>query len=75
MSKNLVSLLFLFISIFMKAQDTFNQPQMADTMRSNGKIYVVISVIALIFLSLVYFLVRMDKKVKKLEDKLNEKGN
>lgn len=59
----------------MKAQDTFNQPQMADTMRSNGKIYVVISVIALIFLSLVYFLVRMDKKVKKLEDKLNEKGN
>ena len=40
---------------------------MADTMRSNGKIYVVIAVILTILLGLILYLVRLDRKISKLE--------
>ena len=41
--------------------------EMADLMRSNGKIYVVVAVIAIIFIGLMAYLYRIDKRVKKLE--------
>ena len=50
---------------------TESGPQMADSLRENGKIYVVISVIGIIFLSLVIFLVYIERKLKKIEDKVN----
>jgi hypothetical protein len=40
---------------------------MADTMRSNGKIYVVIAVILTILGGLILYLVRLDKKISRLE--------
>jgi hypothetical protein len=42
-------------------------PEMADNFRSEGKIYVVISVIALIFIALTVFLIYLERKVAKLE--------
>jgi len=50
-----------------------DEPQMADTFREDGKIYVVITVIALIFLSLAGFLVYIERKLKRIEDKINGK--
>jgi hypothetical protein len=45
-----------------------NEPAgMADTMRSNGKIYVVIAVILTILTGLILYLVRLDRKISKLE--------
>tara|TARA_B100000900_G_scaffold412597_1_gene434725 strand:- start:1318 stop:1476 length:159 start_codon:yes stop_codon:yes gene_type:complete len=41
--------------------------QMADLMRSNGKIYVVVAVIAIIFIGLMSYLYLIDQRVKKLE--------
>ena len=41
--------------------------QMADTMRSNGKIYVVVAVILTILAGLVLYIVRLDKKISRLE--------
>jgi len=38
-----------------------------DTMRSNGRIYVVIAVILTILIGLVLYIVRLDKKISKLE--------
>lgn len=40
---------------------------MADEMRSNGKIFVVVAVIALVFIGVVGYLIHLDQKVKKLE--------
>jgi hypothetical protein len=40
---------------------------MADTMRSNGKIYVVIAVILTILAGLILYLVRIDRRVSRLE--------
>ena len=44
-----------------------DQPQMADVMRSNGKIYVVVAVLVIILLGLILYLVRLDRKISKLE--------
>ncbi len=41
---------------------------MADVMRSNGKIYVVVAVIAIIFIGLMIYLFKIDKRVSKLEE-------
>lgn len=42
-------------------------PEMADTMRAEGKIYVVVLVLATIFAGIVAYLVRIDRKISKLE--------
>lgn len=42
-------------------------PEMADTFRSEGKIYVVITVISIIFICLIGYLVYIDMKLRKLE--------
>lgn len=43
------------------------QTEMADTMRSNGKIYVVVTVLATIFAGIFAYLVYLDRKISKLE--------
>ena len=53
------------------AQDSSNNAQMADSMRSNGKIYVVVAVMLVIFLGIVLYLFRMDRRMSKLEKNPN----
>jgi CcmD family protein len=40
---------------------------MADEMRSNGKIYVVVAVLVTIFIGLILYLIRLDRKLSRLE--------
>jgi EamA domain-containing membrane protein RarD len=47
------------------AQDT---PEMADIMRSNGKIYVVVVVMLIILIGLFLYVWRVERKVKRLEE-------
>jgi hypothetical protein len=42
-------------------------PEMADAMRSNGKIYVVIAVVLTILFGLILYVIRLDKKISRLE--------
>jgi hypothetical protein len=65
---------FYFLLISMALLSAFNgfaqetQPaEMADTMRSNGKIYVVIAVILTILAGLLFYVARLDRKISKLE--------
>jgi K+-transporting ATPase A subunit len=70
--KKLISLIFLLLlSTITFAQN--NEPQMADTMRSDGKIYVVILVLSVVFVCLATYLIIIDRKLKKLEDNFNKK--
>lgn len=73
MIKKILSLLFICVSLVSQAQQMITEsgPQMADGLRENGKIYVVISVIGIIFAALVIFLVYIERKLKKIEDKVN----
>ncbi|HPQ09631.1 MAG TPA: CcmD family protein [Bacteroidia bacterium] len=49
--------------------------EMADILRQSGKIYVVIAVLVIIFLSIAVYLFMQDKKIKELENKLKEKNS
>ena len=55
--------LFIILSVFANAQEV----TMADAMKENGKIYVVIAVMLTILAGLVLYLIRLDRKISKLE--------
>lgn len=46
--------------------------EMADTMRSEGKIYVVVAILLLIFAGLIAYLVMLDRKITKIEKRLSD---
>lgn len=59
-------LLLLFVLAF---NNSYGQSNMADTMRSNGKIYVVVSVLCIVFAVITFYLISIDRKVTRLEKK------
>lgn len=59
----LIALLAVIPNIFAQ-----NGVEMADTLRSEGKIYVVIAVLLVIFSAVAVYLFILDRKVKKLEN-------
>ena len=62
--KKLISIFtLLLLTFFANAQDV----SMSDTMKENGKIYVVIAVILTILAGFVLYLIRLDRKISKLE--------
>ncbi len=63
MKKIKALLILLFFTIAVSAQ----KGTMADTMRSEGKIMVVIAVMLTILLGIVLYLIRLDRKISKLE--------
>ena len=65
--KFFVTTLLLLINFLCIAQDTTETVDMADTMRSNGKIYVVLAVILTIFSGIIIYLIRLDRKMSRLE--------
>lgn len=62
----LTTSLFL-IRLLAFSQDSARPVEMADTFRSNGKIYVVIAVILTIFAGIIIYLIRLEKKISRLE--------
>ncbi len=54
------------------AQEKINiheKPEMAVSMRANGKIYVVVAVVVMILLGLFFYLINLDKNIRRLENK------
>jgi TRAP-type C4-dicarboxylate transport system permease small subunit len=52
------------------AQEKLNldeKPEMAVSMRSNGKIYVVVAVVVFVLLGLFLYLINLDRKVRRIE--------
>ncbi|MGE0770202.1 MAG: CcmD family protein [Cyclobacteriaceae bacterium] len=60
----------LMLTVSATSAHAQDQIEMADQMRSNGKIYVVVGIILIIFVGLIAYLVALDRKVSKLEKKL-----
>jgi capsular polysaccharide biosynthesis protein len=65
--KKIISLVFFAFAAVCAYAQTDEVP-MADTMRSNGKIYVVLAIVLVILSGIIFYLVSLDKKIKKLED-------
>jgi len=55
----------LLLQLLVHAQN--DTVEMADTFRSNGKIFVVVAVIVTIFAGIILYLIRLDRKLTKLE--------
>ena len=47
-------------------------PEMADALRQDGKIYVVVAVIVVILVGMIAYLVSIDRKVSRLEKELRD---
>ena len=81
MMKMILAIGCLFIALSLNAQDkipvteedyTNHKVEMADVMRSNGKIYVVVAIIASIFVGILYYLWTTDRKIAKLEREIGQ---
>jgi len=64
MKKFTLTLLSIFTFLISNAQESI---EMADQMRSEGKIYVVVAVLVVILIGLFIYLFTIDKKVRQLE--------
>ena len=62
-----LALLFVILFNCMAASAQTSQPAMDNLFRSSGKIYVVITIIVIIFLGLAVFLFSMDRRLRKIE--------
>jgi len=62
--------LFSLLSLLMVSLTGFGQDkkvEMADLMRSNGRIYVVVAIVLTILIGLILYVVRLDRKMTRLE--------
>lgn len=61
MLNTILSFLFAFLQ-----QDV----EMADQMRQDGKIWVVVGVISIVFVGIIVYLVSLDRKITKIEKQI-----
>ena len=67
MKRLLTFLILVSLSTVLSAQD---QIEMADAMRSEGKIYVVVAILLVILFGLIGYLILLDRKISKVEKRL-----
>lgn len=61
-----------FFALQMQAQQpVVQETEMADLMRGNGRIYVVIAVMLTILAGLIGYLIRLDRKMVRLEKEIH----
>ena len=67
----IIKTLLLFVTSLLSSALIYAQQEekadMADTMRSNGRIYVVVAVVVVILLGLILYLIRLDRKISRME--------
>ena len=67
----IIKTLLLFVTSLLSSALIYAQQEekadMADTMRSNGRIYVVVAVVVVILLGLILYLIRLDRKINRME--------
>ena len=66
---------FILPVLLLFSQNLFAQQtvEMADQLRADGKIWVVVVVIAVVFAGIIGYLVRLDRQIGKLEKDVKQK--
>lgn len=67
--KYLFTILFSLLVLTTQAQEV----EMADAMRSDGKIYVVVAIVLFILIGLIAYLFLLDRKITRLEKEIRNK--
>jgi hypothetical protein len=68
MLKRFLAFIFILLSQFQLLQAQADV-EMADAFRREGKIYVVVGILSIVFLGIIFFLVRLERRIKNLENK------
>lgn len=63
-----------FMLILLSASAYSQNADMADSFREEGKIYVVIAVMGIVFLSIAVVLIMIERKLSKLEKEIKDKA-
>ncbi|MDO9185376.1 MAG: CcmD family protein [Bacteroidia bacterium] len=72
--KKIVTVLgMLILSVTAFAQDKCERVEMAEGLYQSGKIYVVVTVLSIIFTGIVGYLIMLDRKISKLEKEIKNK--
>lgn len=69
MKKYLFSFISLLLSVWASAQENNQVSEVATGLRAEGKIYVVVAVVVTIFIGFTLYLIRLDRKISRLEKK------
>lgn len=67
----IISFITLFLLPFQIFSQNGNDVEMADPLRSNGKIYVVVVGLVIILTGLIILLLRIEKSLRQLENREN----
>ena len=67
MKNILLSFSFLFSVIFLQAQEA----DKTDFLSNNGKIYVVVAILSVVFLGIILFLIYLERRINKIEIQIN----
>lgn len=65
-------MLFFLVTRIAAAQE---QVEMADSMRANGKIYVIVAIVLIVLFGMIAYLFLLDRKISRLENEMNSKPN
>lgn len=68
--KYALAIILLLTGQLARAQE---QVEMADAMRANGKIYVIVGIVVIILAGMVAYLFMLDRKITKLENEVESK--
>jgi len=69
---SLCILLVLLLAVTTAFAQATDAPEMADGLRANGKIYVVVTVVVVIVSGLLAYLISLDRKVSRLEQEIKK---
>ena len=71
-TKFLIFLFLITVSSLVAQTTAIENETMANTMRSNGKIYVVVAVVTTILIGLIAYMFRVEKKISSIENDLKK---
>lgn len=69
LKKSVLFFVFAFLQIIAKAQAVASDANSNDIMRSNGRIFLVMTIVVFIVIGLLLYVYSIDKKISKLEKK------
>lgn len=73
-SKQILTKYSIIIILLACAMDSHAQADQLDFLRSTGKIYSVVALICSIFIGIILYLIRMDRKLSKLENQIHNES-
>ena len=71
-TKTMVAALLLLSQNLLAQQPVTDGVEMADQLRADGKIWVVVAVIAAVFAGIILYLIRLDRQIGKLEKEVSK---